>query len=138
MSDAKKVTELLAESVIREHREAMTSCSGRDAVLIAPEGIYQGREQIVEFFQAWFGSFSELSVGGGDQGGVGQPGPRQVVLELHQHRAARADGETVPATGKQVTVRGADICTVEGDVVVEHHIYHDQVEMLRQLGLLPE
>ncbi len=138
MSDARKVADRVTDAVIREHLEAVTSCSGRDAVLIAPEGIYKGREQIAEFFRARFDSFSELSVGGGDHGGVGQPGPQQVILELHQHRAARADGETVPATGERVTVRGADICTVEGDVVVEHHIYHDQMEMLGQLGLLPE
>lgn len=138
MPDARKVADRVTDAVIREHLEAVPSCSGRDAVLIAPGGIYNGREQIAEFFRTWFDSFSELSVGGGDQGGVGQPGPRRVVLELHQHRAARADGETVPASGKRVTVRGADICTVEGDVVVEHHIYHDQVEMLGLLGLLPE
>ena len=138
MPDVRKVADRVTDEVIREHLEAVPSCSERDAVLIAAGGIYNGREQIAEFFRTWFDSFSELSVGGGDQGGVEQSGPRRVVLELHQHRVARADGETVPATGKQMTVRGADICTVEGDVVVEHHVYHDHMEMLGQLGLLPK
>lgn len=138
MSDARKVADRLTDAVIKESVEAVTSCYGQDAVLIAAEGIFQGREQITEFFRTRFDPFSELSVEGGSQGGAGQPGPRRVVLELRQHRAARADRETVPAPGKRVTVRGADMCAVEGDVVVEHHIYHDQLEMLRQLGLLPE
>ncbi|MGH9284568.1 MAG: ester cyclase, partial [Acidimicrobiales bacterium] len=47
-------------------------------------------------------------------------------------------GETVPATGRRVTVRGADVCTVEGEVVVEHHVYYDQAELFGQLGVLPE
>lgn len=138
MSDARKVADRLTNAVIKEDLEAVTSCYGRDTVLIAPDGIYKGREQIAEFFQTWFDPFSELSVGSENHDGAGQPGPRRVVLELHQHRVARADGETVPAPGKRVTVRGVDMCAVEGDVAVEHHIYHDQVEMLRQLGLLPE
>ncbi len=138
MPDARTVADRVTDAVIREHLEAVTSGSARGAVLITSEGIYQGREQIAEFFRTWLDSFSELSVGGGDQGGAGQPGPRQVVLELHQHRAARADCEAVPATGKRVTVRGADISTVKGGGVVEHHIYHDQVEMLGHLGLLPK
>jgi hypothetical protein len=138
MSDARTAADRVTDAVIREHREAVTGCHGRDAVLIAPEGIYKGREQIAEFFRARFDLFFELSSDGEDQGGAGQPGTRRVLLELHQHRVARADGETVPVAGKRVTVRGADICTVEGDVIVERHIYHDQVEMLDQLGLLPE
>jgi ketosteroid isomerase-like protein len=138
MSDARKVSDRLTDTVIKEDLEAVTNSYGQDTVLIASGGIYKGREQIAEFFQTWFDPFSELSVEGEDQGDVGQPGPRRVVLELHQHRAARADSETVPAPGKQVTVRAADICAVEGNLAVEHHIYHNQVEMLRQLGLLPE
>jgi ketosteroid isomerase-like protein len=47
-------------------------------------------------------------------------------------------GETVSATGKRVTVRGADVCMVEGGLIVEHHIYYDQVELFGQLGLLPD
>jgi SnoaL-like polyketide cyclase len=135
MSDARTAADQVTDAVIGEHLKVVT---GRDAVLIASEGIYKGREQIAEFFRAWLDSFSEPSVEGEDQDGAEQPGPRRVLLELHQHRVARADGETVPVTGKRVTVRGADICTVEGDVIVERHIYHDQVEMLDQLGLLPE
>ena len=138
MSDARKVSDRLTDTVIKEDLEAVTSCHGRNTILIAPDGIYKGREQIAEFFQTWFDPFSELSVEGEDQGDVGQPGPPRVIVELHQHRAARADIETVPAPGKRVTVRADDMCAVEGNLAVEHHIYHDQVEMLRQLGLLPE
>ena len=138
MPDARKVADRLTDAVIKEDLEAVPSRDGREAMLIAPGGIYKGREQIAEFFQMWFDPFSEVNAEGGGQGSGEQPGPRRVVLELHQHRAARADGETVPAPGERVTVRDADVCTVEGDVAVEHHIYHDQLEMLRQLGLLAE
>jgi predicted ester cyclase len=47
-------------------------------------------------------------------------------------------GETIPATGKQIRVRGCDIATVEGGLITSHRLYFDQMEFLGQLGLLLE
>ena len=47
------------------------------------------------------------------------------------------DGSTVPATGKAVRVRGCDIATVADGMIVRHHFYFDQMELLTQLGLAP-
>jgi ketosteroid isomerase-like protein len=46
-------------------------------------------------------------------------------------------GETLPATGKRVSVRGADVVTFAGGAAVKLHSYYDQVELLTQLGLMP-
>ena len=48
------------------------------------------------------------------------------------------DGSIMPATGRAVRVRGCDIATVTGGVIVRHHFYYDQMELLTQLGLAPE
>jgi ketosteroid isomerase-like protein len=47
-------------------------------------------------------------------------------------------GETIPATGKQIRIRGCDVATVEGGLITSHRIYFDQMEFLGQLGLLPQ
>lgn len=44
-------------------------------------------------------------------------------------------GETLPATGKGVRVRGCDIATVENGRITSHRFYYDQMEFLGQLGL---
>jgi ketosteroid isomerase-like protein len=46
-------------------------------------------------------------------------------------------GEILPATGKRVSVRGADVVTFEGGAAVKLHSYYDQVQLLTQLGLAP-
>jgi ketosteroid isomerase-like protein len=46
-------------------------------------------------------------------------------------------GEGLSATGKRVSVRGADVVTFEGGAAVKLHSYYDQVELLTQLGLMP-
>jgi steroid delta-isomerase-like uncharacterized protein len=48
------------------------------------------------------------------------------------------DGATLPATGKRVSVRGADFVTVADGTVASPRSYYDQVELLTQLGLAPE
>jgi len=35
-------------------------------------------------------------------------------------------------------VRSCDVATVEAGVIISHHAYFDQMELLGQLGLLPE
>ena len=46
-------------------------------------------------------------------------------------------GETMAATGKRVSIRGADVVTFAGGAAVKLHSYYDQVELLSQLGLMP-
>ncbi len=139
MSDARKVADRLTEAVISEDLEAVTCCYSPDAVLVAPERTYKGREQIAEFFRAWFDPFTALSVETRAKAAWGNQALDEWSLSAtNSGTLTIPTGEVVPATGTRVTVRGADVCTVEGDVVVEHHVYYDQVELLGQLGLLPE
>ncbi|MGH9149324.1 MAG: ester cyclase [Acidimicrobiales bacterium] len=129
----------MTDSVISEDLDAVTGCYSPDAVLVAPEGTYKGREQIAEFFRAWFDPFTELSVETQTKAAWGNQTLDEWSLSGTNSGTLRMPtGETVPATGRRVTVRGADVCTVEGEVVVEHHVYYDQAELFGQLGVLPE
>jgi SnoaL-like polyketide cyclase len=47
-------------------------------------------------------------------------------------------GETLPATGKPIRIRGCDIATVESGLISKHRLYYDQLEFLGQLDVLPE
>jgi SnoaL-like polyketide cyclase len=44
----------------------------------------------------------------------------------------------VPATNRQLRGRGVQIFRVEGDAVADTRLYYDQVDVLTQLGLMPE
>ena len=44
----------------------------------------------------------------------------------------------IPATGRRLRGRGVQILRVEGGAVVDTRLYFDQVEVMTQLGLMPE
>ncbi len=139
MADARKVADRLTDAVVAEDLSAVTGCYSSDAVVIAPEGTFKGWDQIAEFFTAWFDPFSELTVEVGTKAQWGDQALDEWSLScMNSGSLELPTGETVPATGKRITVRGADICTVDGGVITEHHMYYDQAEVLGQLGLLPD
>ncbi|WP_426939533.1 ester cyclase [Pseudarthrobacter sp. S3] len=47
-------------------------------------------------------------------------------------------GESLPATGKSIRVRSCDVAHVEAGLIKQHAFYFDQMELMAQLGLLPE
>ncbi len=47
-------------------------------------------------------------------------------------------GGDIPATQREVTGRGVQMLKIEGDEVVDTRLYFDQVQLLTQLGLMPE
>jgi steroid delta-isomerase-like uncharacterized protein len=47
-------------------------------------------------------------------------------------------GGAVPATGKSLELKFADVFRIRGGRIAEHRIYYDSMALLGQLGLLPE
>jgi steroid delta-isomerase-like uncharacterized protein len=65
----------------------------------------------------------------------------QVVYEttwkgVHTAPLTTPDGQTIPPTGKSVTLPACLVVRVAGDKIVEQHHYFDMVTMLSQLGLM--
>src|SRR5579863_9762246 len=56
----------------------------------------------------------------------------------HTGNLMTPDGQVIPPTGRSVSATFADRFVVEGDVVVSETLYFDRVELLSQLGLVPE
>lgn len=44
----------------------------------------------------------------------------------------------LPATGKHLELRFADVMRAENGKIVAHHVYFDQAEFMQQLGLMPD
>lgn len=139
MSDARRIADRLTDAFSRGDLDAVTSCYASNAVVVAPEGTFKGSEQIEAFFRSWLDPFSDLRVDVTTKAAWADRTLDEWSLSCTNTGALELPtGDTLPATGRRVSVRGADVCTVEGDVIVEHHMYYDQVEFLGQLGLLPE
>jgi predicted ester cyclase len=55
----------------------------------------------------------------------------------HEDTLSSPSGD-IPATHKRLDGRGVQIFKVEGEVVTDTRLYFDQVEVMTQLGLMPE
>ena len=60
------------------------------------------------------------------------------IVGTHTEPLTMPNGETVPPTGKKVRFRECDVVTVDGGLITSHRFYYDQMDVLGQLGLLPE
>jgi steroid delta-isomerase-like uncharacterized protein len=56
----------------------------------------------------------------------------------HTGPLATPDGREIPPTGKRVEFATADAFDVEDGKVTGHRVYFDQMELMTQLGLIPE
>jgi predicted ester cyclase len=55
----------------------------------------------------------------------------------HEDTLSSPSGD-IPATHKRLDGRGVQIFKVEGEVVTATRLYFDQVDVMTQLGLMPE
>ncbi|MGH9152303.1 MAG: ester cyclase [Acidimicrobiales bacterium] len=137
MTQARQVADRLTEAFVAGDADALRDHYSEDALVVAPEGSFKGRDEIAAFFASWFTAFSDLAVDVSTKLDDGT-----TACDTWSIRATNSGplempgGETLPATGRRLTVRGADVCTVEEGRITEHRMYYDQVEILGQLGLL--
>lgn len=134
MSTVATIRERFINSVQRSDLEGILSCYQPDAVLLAPEGRFEGHEGLRTYFGTQFDAFSDLrleltAVHDTDETGVAEwtfSGTSTGSLEL-------PDGGTLTATGQRVTQRGADVADIADGRIREHRLYYDQMELLQQL-----
>jgi len=138
MATPRQITDRLTEALLGGDIEAVASGYAVDAVLVAPEGTFRGREQVEEYWRAFRDAFSDWSLT------IARKFDSEDAAMDEWTFSATHTGEldipgvgTAAPTGRRVTIRGADVGIVAGDLVAEHRMYYDQVEFLEQLGLMP-
>jgi ketosteroid isomerase-like protein len=137
MGQAREAMDRATKAALSNNFEELGSVYAEDAEVVTPDqGTITGRQAIVAYFAGFSTAFPE----GGFE-------------VLHQHETADTaidegyftgtnsgpietpDGQSIPATGKQIRVRECDVATVRDGVITNHRFYFDQMEFLSQLGL---
>ncbi|WP_328781117.1 ester cyclase [Streptomyces canus] len=141
MGEAREVMDRLTDALTTHaDLKVIAELYAEDAVARTPdEGEIRGRDNIVEYWrqmteavpEATFESLHAYEAGDTaiDEGVFTgrNTGPIQLPT-----------GETLPATQKEVRIRGVDIATVKDGRIVDYRLYFDEMEFLGQLGLLPD
>jgi ketosteroid isomerase-like protein len=137
MGQAREAMDRVTKAALSNDFEELGRVYAEDAEAVTPDqGTITGREAIVAYFAGLSTTFPDAS-----------------FEVLHQHETAdtaidegyflgtntgpidTGDGQSIPATGKQIRVRECDVATVRDGLITSHRFYFDQMEFLSQLGL---
>ena len=140
MGQARELMDRVTQAVLDGDLDTLREIYAPDVVVSTPDaGILHGRDAFLEWNRAFIDAFSdrayrseraletqECAIDQGD------------FVGTHTRPMQLPDGQSLPPTGKQVTVRSMDIATVANGKIVRHDFYFDQLDMLTQLGLLEQ
>ncbi|NGO48485.1 ester cyclase [Streptomyces ureilyticus] len=142
MGQAREVMDRLTEAVTTPPDvKALNELFAADAVAVTPDGgELHGRDNIVEYWrqmtdaipEGTFESVHSYEIGNTaiDEGFFSGRNTGPIHLP---------SGETLPATQKEIRIRGIDLATIDEDGrIADYRLYFDQLDFLGQLGLLPE
>lgn len=138
MGQARDVLDKLTNTAVEMHDvDKAVGLYSDNAVVMTPDaGPVRGRDQISQYWHQFIDGFpdshyesiSKLEADGRavDEG---------YFIGTHTGTMTTPSGETLEPTGKKVKLRSCDIATVENGKITEHHVYFDESEFMRQLGL---
>jgi predicted ester cyclase len=138
MGQARELMDRATQAVLAGELDALREIYATDVVVSTPDaGTLHGVDAFIEWNRAFIGAFSDVRYRleraletqecAIDQGDF--VGTNTGTMEL-------PDGQSVPPTGKQVTLRSVDVATVADGKIVRHDFYFDQLDLLTQLGLM--
>jgi steroid delta-isomerase-like uncharacterized protein len=119
--------------------EGFVAAYADDAVLRSPDGVFEGKAALLEYWTNEKASFPDSSVEmtrSIEEGDI--VAGEWTWSATNTGPLTLPDGTELPATGKHVEVAGAEVVRFQGDKVVEHNLYFDNVTTFTQLGLMPE
>jgi ketosteroid isomerase-like protein len=140
MSDPKAVTDRGLQAWRARDAEAFSECYADDATIVAPGGVeLRGPDGAKQFFAIWAEATPDSEITITHEHVCGSVVVQEGVFSgTHTGDLMAPNGQVIPATGRSLSAPYADIFEVEGDRITSERLYFDQVELLTQLGLMPE
>ena len=139
MADTRSVADA-AVATFNAHDEAgIRALYAEDAVFEAPGDVHvEGADACAEYVMAWQRAFPDAKLIVRNEVIGGDTAIHEFTFEgTHTDTLIGPSGE-IPATSRSLVGRGAEIIRVADGKIVSFHLYFDQVQVLTQLGLMPE
>jgi predicted ester cyclase len=138
MGQARELMDRMTETMVERHDiESGIDLYADNAVLSTPDmGEIRGRDRIAEYWHGLMdgfpdGHYETINKIESD----GKAVDEGYFVGTNTQPLKGPDGQTIEPTGKQVKLRSCDVATVQGGKITEHHLYFDEGDFMRQLGL---
>ena len=139
MADAREIGAKFIEAFNAHDEARIRELNGEHIVFEAPGEVkLEGREAATAYPMGWVHAFPDARLTVHNEIAAGDWVVQECTFEgTHENTMSSPTGE-IPATHKHLTGRAVQIFKVEGDVITDTRLYYDQVEVMTQLGLMPE
>lgn len=139
MADAQQVGADFVAAFNDHDETRIRELNAENAVVEAPGDVHvEGREAATQYAMAWLNAFPDARLNVKNEFVSGDWVVQEFTFEgTHEGTLSGPAGE-IPATHRRLNGRGVQIFRVEGDAVVDTRLYFDQVQIMTQLGLMPE
>ncbi len=139
MGQARELMDRATAAVLAGDVEALRDIYAEDVVATTPdEGTLNGIDAYLEWNRSFIASFSDRAYEPQREFETDDCAIDQgYFVARHTKDLELPDGQSLPASGKQIRVRAVDLATVRDGKIVQHDFYFDQLDMLMQLGMTP-
>jgi steroid delta-isomerase-like uncharacterized protein len=139
MADARQLGAKFVDAFNAHDEARIRELNGENVVFEAPGEIrLEGRDAATEYAMAWLRAFPDARLTVTNELADGDWVAQEFTFEgTHEDTLSSPSGD-IPATHKRLDGRGVQIFKVDGEVVTETRLYFDQVDVMTQLGLMPE
>jgi predicted ester cyclase len=139
MADARHVGARFVEAFNAHDESRIRELNADDGVLEAPGEVrLEGREAATQYAMAWLRAFPDARVTVHNELQAGDWVVQEFTFEgTHGETLTTPTGD-VPATNRRLKGRAVQLLRVEGETITDTRLYFDQVQVLTQLGLMPD
>jgi steroid delta-isomerase-like uncharacterized protein len=134
--------QVAAEAVqaFNAHDEAGIRATYADGVVFEAPGDVriEDADATTGYAMAWLNAFPDAKLTVHDEVYDGEWGVQRFTFEGTHQATLSGPGGDIPATNRRLSGRGLQMFRVRDGKIVEEHLYFDQVQVLTQLGLMPE
>ena len=137
--DAEQLCAQATDAFNAHDEAAMRRHWAEDGVLEAPGGArLEGLDAIVSYAMAWIRAFPDAHLEVKARMASGDTVVHEMVFHgTHQGTLVGPQGE-IPPTGRSLDGRAVQVFRVRDGKIVEEHLYFDEVDVMSQLGLMPD
>ena len=139
MGDALQVAMAATEAFNAHDEERIRANYTDSSVFEAPGDIrLEGPEAITAYAMSWLSAFPDARITAHNQVASGDWAVQEFTFEgTHTETLAGPTGD-IPATNRRLVGRGIEAIRVENGKIAQDNLYFDQVQVMTQLGLMPE
>jgi predicted ester cyclase len=139
VADPQQVGRQFIEAFNAHDEDRIRRLNGDNAVVEAPGDVrVEGRDAATEYAMSWLRAFPDGRVTVKNELVAGEWVVQEFTFEGTHEGTLPSPAGDIPPTHKGLNGRGVQIFRVEGDAVADTRLYFDQVEVLTQLGLMPQ